>query len=169
MEHIPSKKETTIDCQSRLFTRATCTAFTSGSTVPVQETTTNSTVPVQETPAQATGITVPNQQTNPAQATGSTVPSQHTTSAQAPASTVPNKQTTPALVPGSNVSVHPSSFLMGNVVPGHSDLLQWTFPANFCQSILEGRSGSNASTFTALYFGHYTIIENYHYQCTAAF
>ena len=52
------------------------------------------------------------------------------------------------------MSVHPSSCLTGNVVPGHADILHWTFPANFCQSTLRGRSGSNACTFIALYFGH---------------
>lgn len=62
--------------------------------------------------------------------------------------------------PGSTVSVHPSSFLTGNVVAGHSDLLQWTFSANFSQSIPRGRSGSNAFAFIACTLATYTIIEN---------
>lgn len=65
-----------------------------------------------------------------------------------------------ALLPGSTVSVHPSSFLTGNVVAGHSDLLQWTFSANFSQSIPRGRSGSNAFAFIACTLATYTIIEN---------
>ena len=115
------------------------TTSTSGSSVPDQRTTPDSIVPVQQTPAQATS---------------SAVLSPHTTPAQAPGSNIHTQPTTPAQAPGPFVSVHPSSCLTGNVVPGHADILHWTFPANFCQSTLRGRSGSNACTFIALYFGH---------------
>ena len=138
----------------------TTSAQAIGCTVPAQHTTPaqapGSNAPSQQTTsAQAIGCTVPTQHTTPAQAPGSNAPSQHTTSAQATVCTVPTQHTTPAQAPGSSASVHPSSScLTGNVVPGHADILQWTFPANFCQSTLGGRSGSNACTFIALYFGH---------------
>ena len=138
----------------------TTSAQAIGCTVPTQHTTPaqapGSNAPSQQTTsAQAIGCTVPTQHTTPAQAPGSNAPSQHTTSAQAIVCTVPTQHTTPAQAPGSTVSVHPSSScLTGNVVPGHADILQWTFPGNFCQSTLGGRSGSNACTFIALYFGH---------------
>ena len=69
---------------------------------------------------------------------GSTVPPQHTSPAQAPGSNIPTQPTTPAQAPGPFVSVHPSSCLTGNVLPGHADILLWTFPANFVSQHFEG-------------------------------
>ena len=48
----------------------------------------------------------------------------------------------------------PVSVLTGHTVPGIADITEWRFPADFCQSVVGGRSGSNACTFIALYFGH---------------
>ena len=149
-------------------------ACISASTVPVQPTPAQApgnTVPVQQsTPAQAPGNTVPVQQSTPAQAPGNTVPVQGTTPAQTPGNTVPVQGTTPAQAPGptvpvrqtpgSTVPVQPSATLTGYGVSGLADILQWTFPASFCQSTLGGRSGSNACTFIALYFGHLYLRNN---------
>ena len=44
--------------------------------------------------------------------------------------------------------------LTGASFPGLPDITQWIFPENFSQSTLGGRTGSNACTFIALYFGH---------------
>ena len=149
-------------------------ACISASTVPVQPTPAQapgSTVPVQQsTPAQAPGNTVPVQGTNPAQAPSATVPVQRFIPAQTPGATVPGQQSTPAQAPGptvpvtqtpgSTVPVQPSATLTGYGVSGLADILQWTFPASFCQSTLGGRSGSNACTFIALYFGHLYLRNN---------
>ena len=99
--------------------------------------------------------TVPVQQSTPAQAPGNSVPVQGATPAQAPGPTVPVTQTH-----GSTVPVQHSATLTGYGVSGLADILQWTFPASFCQSTLGGRSGSNACTFIALYFGHSYLRNN---------
>ena len=44
--------------------------------------------------------------------------------------------------------------LTGASFPGLPDIVQWMFPQHFSQSTLGGRTGSNACTFIALYFGH---------------
>ena len=136
-----------------------------GPSVPVQQPTPvhipGSSVPVQQpTPVHAPGSSVPVQQPTPVHAPGSSVPVQQPTPVHAPGSSVPVQQPTPVRAPGYSVPVQPSSCLMGYGVPGLSDILQWTFPANFCQSTLGGRSGSNACTFIALYFGHLYLHNN---------
>ena len=129
-----------------------------GSTVPVQHPTPvsvpGSTVPVQQpAPVSVPGLTtsvqqptpVPRRQPNPVCAHTSTVP---TTVSQ---STI---QPTLVLNNTSRSATAPFGVITGYTVPGLTDILQWTFPADFCQSTLGGRSGSNACTFIALYFGH---------------
>ena len=162
---VPSPHTNPAQAPGSIPSQQTTPALVTGSSVPSQHTTPSQ----HNTPAQVPGSNVPSQQTTPVQVTGSTVPSQHTTPGQTPGSNILAQPTTPAQAPGSNilaqpttpaqapgsfVSVPPSSCLTGNVVPGYADILQWTFPANFCQSTLRGRSGSNACTFIALYFGH---------------
>ena len=120
------------------------------STVPVQQPTpVFSTVPVrQPTPVWTTASTVPVRQPTPV---CSTVPVQQPAPVCTAGSTVPVQQPTPVC---STVPIQSNGILMGTTVHGLTDILQWTFPVNFCQSTLGGRSGSNACTFIALYFGH---------------
>ena len=86
----------------------------------------------------------------------SAIPVQQPTSVHITSLNVPVQQSSLVRVPG----LQPSRFLLGYTVPGLPDILQWTFPANFCQSTLGGRSGSNACTFIALYFGHLYLYNN---------
>ena len=48
----------------------------------------------------------------------------------------------------------------GESITGLTDVLQWSFPSDFCQSSIAGRCGSNACTFIALYFGYLYLQEN---------
>ena len=144
-----------------------------GLTVPVQQPTPvsvpGSTVPVQHpTPVSAPGSTVPVQQPAPVSVPGSTtsvqqptpVPRRQPNPVCAHTSTVPTTvsqstiQPTLVLNNTSRSATAPFGVITGYTVPGLTDILQWTFPADFCQSTLGGRSGSNACTFIALYFGH---------------
>ncbi len=161
---------------------------TSGSNVSVQQPnpprTSGSNVPVQQpNPPRTSGSTVPVQQPNPAHTSGSTVPVQQPNPVRAPASTFAfhatgstvsmsqptaphsrglavSAQNTSGCYSGTTVSIQPNRVLIGYPVPGLADILQWTFPVNFCQSTLGGRSGSNACTFIALYFGHLFLYNN---------
>ena len=144
-----------------------------GLTVPVQQPTPisvpGSTVPVQHpTPVSVPGSTVPVQQPAPVSVPGSTtsvqqptpVPRRQPNPVCAHTSTVPTTvsqstiQPTLVLNNTSRSATAPFGVITGYTVPGLTDILQWTFPADFCQSTLGGRSGSNACTFIALYFGH---------------
>ena len=129
-----------------------------GSTVCVQQPTAvsvpGSAVPVQQpTPVSVPGSTVPVQQPTP-------VPRQQPNPVCAHTSTVPTTvsqstiQPTLVLNNTSHSATAPFCEITGYTVSGLTDILQWTFPADFCQSTLGGRSGSNACTFIALYFGH---------------
>ena len=51
-------------------------------------------------------------------------------------------------------------FIAGQTIASVRDVVQWRFPADFCQPSLGGRCGSNACTFIALYFGHLYLHEN---------
>ena len=142
------------------------------------------TVPVQQpTPISVPGLTVPVQHPTPVSVPGSTVPVQQPAPVSVPGSTtsvqqptpVPRRQPNPVCAHTSTVpttvsqstiqptlvlnntsrsATAPFGVITGYTVPGLTDILQWTFPADFCQSTLGGRSGSNACTFIALYFGH---------------
>ncbi len=83
-------------------------------------------------------------------------------SATTPASQQPSAHAAPVLAsfaPASQQLVYaapvytPTLQITGHIVPGIADITQWSFPVDFCQSMIEGRSGSNACTFIALYFG----------------
>jgi len=50
--------------------------------------------------------------------------------------------------------------MVGKTVTGLTDVLQWSFPSDFCQSSIAGRCGSNACTFIALYFGYLYFQDN---------
>ena len=50
--------------------------------------------------------------------------------------------------------------IVGESVTGLTNVLQWSFPSDFCQSSIAGRCGSNACTFIALYFGYLYLQEN---------
>ena len=144
-----------------------------GLTVPVQQPTPisvpGSTVPVQHpTPVSVPGSTVPVQQPAPVSVPGSTtsvqqptpVPRRQPNPVCAHTSTVPTTvsqstiQPTLVLNNTSRSATAPFREITGYTVPSLTDTLQWTLPAEFCQSTLGGRSGSNACTFIALYFGH---------------
>ena len=142
------------------------------------------TVPVQQPiPISVPGLTVPVQHPTPVSVPGSTVPVQQPAPVSVPGSTtsvqqptpVPRRQPNPVCAHTSTVpttvsqstiqptlvlnntsrsATAPFGVITGYTVPGLTDILQWTFPADFCQSTLGGRSGSNACTFIALYIGH---------------
>ena len=77
--------------------------------------------------------------------------SQHQPTHTLPTSTIAASQQSFNVPP---IYASPVSMLTGNTVPGIADITEWRFPADFCQSVVGGRSGSNACTFIALYFGH---------------
>ena len=57
---------------------------------------------------------------------------------------------------------HPQggNVMVGKTITGLTDVLQWSFPSDFCQSAIAGRYGSNACTFIALYFGYLYLQDN---------
>ena len=50
--------------------------------------------------------------------------------------------------------------MVGKTITGLTDVLQWSFTSDFCQSAIGGRCGSNACTFIALYFGYLYLQDN---------
>ena len=50
--------------------------------------------------------------------------------------------------------------MVGESITGLTNVLQWSFPSDFCQSSITGRCGSNACTFIALYFGYLYLQDN---------
>ena len=125
-------------------------------------------IPGSTTPVSVPGSTVPVQQPTPVSVPGSTTSVQQPTPAprQKPNPVCAHTSTVPTTVSQSTIqptlvldntsrsATAPFGVITGYTVPGLTDILQWTFPADFCQSTLGGRSGSNACTFIALYFGH---------------
>ena len=96
-------------------------------------------------------------------------PSAHTTpvtAAPKPATQQPSDHAMPVYTPAPSAPVYtPALQITGHTVPGIAGIIQWSFPVDFCQSMIGGRSGSNACTFIALYFGKCLLHENLPTPC----
>ena len=97
-------------------------------------------------------------------------PSAHATpvtAAPKPTNQQPSAHAMPVLVsfaPAAPVYT-PALLITGHTVPGIAGIIQWSFPVDFYQFMIGGRSGSNACTFIALYFGKCLLHENLPTPC----